>query len=180
MGKSNDLTIEENEIHRHKSFISRYINKKTSIKGKSASGRKQKLSSRAKRQIVNCITKVNVNCGIINRDLKLDVSRWTIARVFKEKSNVKYAKMKQQAALKKYHIEKRINFYRETIIYGEKWKDILFTDEKKFNLDRPDGFKYYWADLRKGKKVFSKRVNGGGLVMIWGAFSYEVKSERYL
>ena len=52
MGKSNDLTIEEkakidvltknafnnnqiaNEIHKHKSCISRYINKKTSIKGK--------------------------------------------------------------------------------------------------------------------------------------------------
>ena len=161
MGKSNDLTIEEkakiyaltkngfsnnqiaNEIHIHRSFISRYINKKTSIKGKSASGRKQKLSSRAKRPIFNCITKVNLTCGIIKRDLKLDVSRWTIARVFKANSNVKYAKMKQQTALKKCHIEKRINFCRETMTYGEKWKDILFSDEKKFNLDGLDGFKYY-------------------------------------
>ena len=37
----------------------------------------------------------------------MDVSRWTIARVFKANSNVKYAKMKQQTALKKCHIEKK-------------------------------------------------------------------------
>ena len=92
-------------------------------------------------------------------------------------SNVKYAKMKQQTALKKCHIEKRINFCIETMTYGEKWKDILFSDEKKFKLNGPDGFKYYWADLRNDKKVFLKRMNGGGSVMIWGAFSYEVKSE---
>ena len=63
----------------------------------------------------------------------------------------------------------------ETMTYGEKWKDILFSDEKKFNLDGPGGFKYYWADLRNDKKVFSKRVNGRDSVMIWSAFSYDVK-----
>jgi transposase len=195
MGRRNDLTIEEktkidvlsqtgltnnqiaNEIHRHKSCISRHINKKRSIKGKKVSGRKQKLSSRTKRQIFKCAIKENKTCGIIKRDLKLDVSRWTIARSLKENPNVRYMKMKKCPLLKKIHIEKRLQFAKETMAFGEKWKDVLFSDEKKFNLDGPDGFKYYWADLTTEKKVFSKRVGGGGSVMIWGAFSSKGKSE---
>ena len=46
-----------------------------------------------------------------------------------------------------------------------------------FNLDGPDGFHYYWHDLQKEKLIFSKRVQGGGSVMIWGAFSSKGKSQ---
>ena len=52
----------------------------------------------------------------------------------------------------------------------------MWSDEKKFNLDGPDGFNYYWHDIRK-EKIFSKRrAKGGGGVMIWGAFGYLGKS----
>lgn len=47
---------------------------------------------------------------------------------------------------------------------------VIFSDEKKWNLDGPDGFNGYWHDLRKEKRVFSKRNFGGGSVMVWGAF----------
>ncbi|POM81518.1 Hypothetical protein PHPALM_497 [Phytophthora palmivora] len=50
-------------------------------------------------------------------------------------------------------------------------------DEKKFNLDGPDGFKFYWRDMRRPPQLYLQRQNGGGSVMVWGAFSAEGKSK---
>ncbi len=49
---------------------------------------------------------------------------------------------------------------------------MVFSDEKKFNLDGPDGFSYYWHDLRKEERYFSTLQKGGGGVMLWAAMSY--------
>ena len=57
------------------------------------------------------------------------------------------------------------------------WDHIIFSDEKKCNLDGPDGFQYYWCDLRKEEQIFSKRQNRGGNVMVWSAFYRHGKSE---
>lgn len=52
---------------------------------------------------------------------------------------------------------------------------MIFSDEKKFNLDGPDGWHSYWRDLRKDPLIFSKRNFGGGSVMCWAAFSIKGK-----
>ena len=52
------------------------------------------------------------------------------------------------------------------------WKKVVFTDEKKFNLDGPDGYKYYFHDLRKKARFLSRRQCGGGSIMLWGSISY--------
>nr|CCA25872.1 protein Y6B3B.8 putative [Albugo laibachii Nc14] len=57
------------------------------------------------------------------------------------------------------------------------WDRVVFSDEEKFNLDGPDGFKYYWRDLRKEEDILSRRQSGGGSVMIWAAFSTCGQSE---
>ncbi|CAK9796279.1 Transposable element Tc3 transposase [Anthophora plagiata] len=50
------------------------------------------------------------------------------------------------------------------------WRNTIFSDEKKFNLDGPDGYNSYWRDLRKEPRYFAKRNFGGGSLMVWGAF----------
>ncbi|GBN51643.1 hypothetical protein AVEN_130671-1 [Araneus ventricosus] len=54
-----------------------------------------------------------------------------------------------------------------------KWQSVLFSDEKKWNLDGPDGWASYWHDLCKEPLcLFLNRRQGGGSVMVWAAFCY--------
>ncbi|GMF65028.1 unnamed protein product [Phytophthora lilii] len=48
---------------------------------------------------------------------------------------------------------------------------------KKINLDGPDGYRYYWHDVRQDPELFSTRVSGGGSVMIWAGASWHGKSK---
>ena len=59
----------------------------------------------------------------------------------------------------------------------EKLEIMMFSHEKKFYLDGPDGSRCYWYDLRKEMYLFSKRVFGGGSFMVWGAFSAFAKAD---
>ena len=44
---------------------------------------------------------------------------------------------------------------------GHKWKNVLFSDEKQFHVDCPNGLKYYCRDLRKEQKsIFSLNFDG--------------------
>ncbi|KAF0727040.1 hypothetical protein Ae201684P_015816 [Aphanomyces euteiches] len=45
------------------------------------------------------------------------------------------------------------------------------------NLDGPDGCQYYWHDIRREPEKFSKRVLGGGSVVVWAAVAANGKSK---
>lgn len=103
---------------------------------------------------------------IPGKDIKL------CPRVMKEEfADIYREKLAKPQLLQRHKIE-RLNFSQQVMTWDNQWIQIIFSDEKKWNLDGPDGWKYYWHDLRKEKEIFSKRQLGGGSVMTWGCFAY--------
>lgn len=49
------------------------------------------------------------------------------------------------------------------------WESVLFSDEKRFRLDRPDGNVSEWGDARVPPRLRKRRQAGGGSIMVWGA-----------
>ena len=45
--------------------------------------------------------------------------------------------------------EMRFKFAQTHMKWSTQWQHVVFSDEKKFNLEGPDGYNYYFHDLRK-------------------------------
>ena len=85
--------------------------------------------------------------------------------------------MSSKSKLTPSHKKTRINWATNYVDLGLQWKNVIFSDEKKFNLDGPDGCRKFWYHPASDKNTFLRRHSGGGSVMIWTAFSGSGKSE---
>lgn len=83
--------------------------------------------------------------------------------------------MKHQPNLTAQHKENRFKFALEHVLWKKKWNSVIFSDEKKFNLDGPDGYKFYWHHIKMHEINYSTRVMGGGGIMVWVGFCYDEK-----
>ncbi|GBM94506.1 hypothetical protein AVEN_192994-1 [Araneus ventricosus] len=86
--------------------------------------------------------------------------------------------MARRLPLSNLHISKRLQWARNHMSYGVKWMAVLFSDEKKWNLDEPDGNIKYWHDLRKEPRSFFSRQSGGGICDGVGGFQFQ-RSSRF-
>lgn len=50
--------------------------------------------------------------------------------------------------------------------YGTQWCTVIFNDEIKWNLDRPNLLEYYWHDFRKKPWIFFSQQQGAGSLII--------------
>ena len=78
--------------------------------------------------------------------------------------------MKSKPPLTKNHKLARNDFASQAIRDKLIWSKIIWSYEKKSNLDGPDGLRYYWHDLRNEQQFLSKCAFGGVSLMVWGAF----------
>ena len=70
-----------------------------------------------------------------------------------------------------------MKFTREIVVKcASYWRKVTFTDDKRWCLHGPDGYNNYWADKRLEREVFSMRVNGGGVMMVWAGAMWRGKT----
>ncbi|ETV75773.1 hypothetical protein H257_10143 [Aphanomyces astaci] len=82
----------------------------------------------------------------------------------------KYKRRKHMPLLKEAHKVARVKYATDHLVNPPYWTEVIWSDEKNFNLDGLDDFQYYWEDLRKKPVTFFVRASGGGGVMFY-AFS---------
>ena len=80
-------------------------------------------------------------------------------------------KARARPALKPHNKQERCSWATDILQQQVNLRNVLWTDEKKFNLDGPDFYGHFWHDLRKEITQRQSRRFGGGGIMFWGAFS---------
>ncbi len=140
-------------------------------------GAKPCLSARECRAIIREVSNRTTSTKRVKAALNLQCSTRTISRVIKKSGIIVYKKKSRKPILSRQQRQRRVDWARAKLQWGARWKNIVFSDEKKFNLDGPDGNSYYYHDKRKPEKMHDKRHTGGGGVMVWGAIGWRGKSE---
>lgn len=147
-------------------------------RAKSRSGRPKKITERLVRQIVRAVSIGNESAAQAQASVNAPVSVRTVQRTLQEHPDMKWKKMKHGTMMNAAHMKKRLAWTTEKAAWGiEEWSKVVFSDEKKWNLDGPDGMKSYWHNSKLPERVVVKRHSGGGSVMVWGAFSSAGKTE---
>ncbi|KAG3013283.1 hypothetical protein PC120_g13382 [Phytophthora cactorum] len=131
-------------------------------------GRQPSLSEREVRLLVRAAAKGDCFAKELKTRFGIKASVRTIQRLLKSVDHLVYTKMDRTLPLTAAHKTTRMDWAEE---------HIFKPDEKMFNLDGPDGFKYYWRGMRRPAQSYVRRQDGGGSVMVWGTFSAAGKSK---
>ena len=174
------------EIERSHCVVGSFLKDPRTYGTKKTGGRKKKLSPRDERRIIMKASNSLKSSTQIKTECDLHVSQNTVLRVLRRSKIITRQRLKSAPRLLDRHKKDRLRFARANM--QRDWEKVtfltvvlisslpapllkvIFSDEKKFNLDGPDGYDGYWRDLRKEPMYFSKRNFGGGSLMVWGAF----------
>ena len=99
-------------------------------------------------------------------EMPFKVSHQTTWQGLAGKRRFTYRRLKNTICHTADHKVKRILLAMDHIGWNSELSEVIFFDEKKFNLNGPDGVKHYSNDLRQFQKCFFSRDSGGRSVML--------------
>ncbi|KAA8492041.1 Transposable element Tc3 transposase [Porphyridium purpureum] len=117
-------------------------------------------------------TASQVHAGILSTRAK-PVSLQTARRVIRNEHTWK--KCKKTPHLQDRHRQARVKCVLDHHRKREELRDVVFTNEKEWNVDGPDGLKFYWTGLEDEPTVRLSRACGGHSLMVWGAINGDRK-----
>lgn len=165
------------KLNRHRNSISNFLKNPDNYGKTKRTGPKPKVDERAKRSIKRLATEKNMSANQIKQELSLNVTKRRVQQILSEDINLRYEKRSCKPMLLPRHKQARLNFAEKFKFWEDEWQLVIFSDEKKFNLDGPDGYQKYWRDVRQPRQHCFARNFQGGSLMSWGAFSYRGKVE---
>ena len=104
-------------------------------------------------------------------ELDLPIKKTQACATLNGSRKLQFMKKVKAPYLKPHHEIARIEWAKKHMYWSTEWTRMVFSDEKKFNLDGPDSCHFYWHDLSQEKKFEFSRSFGGGSLMVWAAFS---------
>jgi IS30 family transposase len=140
-------------------------------------GRPTALSEKTLRRLVRSAAKGDASAFQLKDQLSLDCSTRTVRRSISAVDWLVYSKMENTLQLSAAHKQTRLEWAKKMVVRPGDWGQIIFSDEKKWNMDGPDGLQHYWRDLRQPPRQTNSRQMGGGSVMVWVGFSALGKTE---
>lgn len=168
-GKSNRWIA--SQLDRSEHAIRNYLKQSERKTPKKRVGRKRKWTKRTIRRIFRLATVKKFSSKRISEALDHVLKPSTVRALLNSTHLAKWIKRKPAPAIKPAHKVARAAFAAKFLSKTRMWKRVIFSDEKKFNLDGPDGYQYYWHDVRAESELYCKRVSGGGSVMVWAGMN---------
>lgn len=162
-------------IGRSRTVISNFLLKGDKYGLKKPTKGNTKIDKKTKRRIIRHVKSTKSSSNDVKGDLKLNVTARTVRNVLSKTNFMHFSKIQTKPVLTKAHRCKRLTYATECLKKGNFWSSVCFVDEKRFNLDGPDGFHSFWHDLRDNPNYLSRRQFGGGSIMIWMAISMKGK-----
>uniref|UniRef100_A0A1I7WH35 HTH_Tnp_Tc3_1 domain-containing protein n=1 Tax=Heterorhabditis bacteriophora TaxID=37862 RepID=A0A1I7WH35_HETBA len=147
------------KIGRSRNTIDNFLRAPGEYEIKKSGERPTKLGKRGKRRITVMASNSTANLNEIRRISCLTVSKTTVWRALKANPLITRERMRECPTLTADHKKAKMAFARTHMSWTSEWTEAILPfsiDEKKFDLDGPDGFTSCWRDLRKERRFPQK------------------------
>lgn len=116
-----------------------------------------------------------MNSSQIKSQYNIPVTTRRVQQILQNEPTLEWVKRQAKPKLTPAHKQKRMDFAEKVMSWTTEWAHVIFSDEKKFNLDGPDNCQFYWHSLRHEKQISFSRNFGGGSLMTWLGFCSQGK-----